>query len=171
MTEPQITANEQAILAAVSGGDGAARKRISRFASADDAPSYPAISFAPTDVERSKRRRQAIARTIFMIMSFSLVIPVIAILIYLVDKAWPVLSWSFLIENPRDRMTAGGIWAPLVGTFCLVLMSLLIAAPIGVLAGVYLNEYTGDTWLRRVISLAVVNLAGVPSIVHGLFGV
>src|SRR5947207_9978366 len=68
-------------------------------------------------------------------------------------------------------MTAGGIWAPLVGTFCLVLMSLLIAAPIGVLAGVYLNEYTGDTWLRRVINLGVMNLAGVPSIVHGLFGV
>jgi phosphate transport system permease protein len=68
-------------------------------------------------------------------------------------------------------MTAGGIWAPLVGTFCLVLMSLLIAAPIGVLAGVYLNEYTQDSWLRRVINLGVMNLAGVPSIVHGLFGV
>ena len=68
-------------------------------------------------------------------------------------------------------MTAGGIWAPLVGTFYLVFISLAVAAPIGVLAGVYLNEYAGDNWLTRIVNLAVVNLAGVPSIVHALFGV
>ena len=68
-------------------------------------------------------------------------------------------------------MTAGGIWAPLVGTFYLVFISLAIAAPIGVLAGVYLNEYAGENWLTRIVNLAVVNLAGVPSIVHALFGV
>jgi phosphate transport system permease protein len=68
-------------------------------------------------------------------------------------------------------MTAGGIWAPLVGTFYLVVISLAVAAPIGVLAGVYLNEYAGDNWLTRLVNLAVVNLAGVPSIVHALFGV
>jgi len=101
----------------------------------------------------------------------SLVIPVLMVLGDLLIKAWPVLSWSFLVSNPENRMTAGGVWAPLVGTFCLVLLSLLIAAPIGVLAGVYLNEYTQDSWLRRVINLGVMNLAGVPSIVHGLFGV
>src|SRR5947207_563908 len=104
MTERQLSANEQAMLAGLGGGNGAPTSRISGFASADEAMGYSAANFAPTDVERSKRRRQAIARTVFMIMSFSLVIPVIAILIYLVDKAWPVLSWSFLIENPRDRM-------------------------------------------------------------------
>ncbi len=68
-------------------------------------------------------------------------------------------------------MTAGGVWAPLVGTFFLVLISLLLAAPIGVLAGVYLNEYARDNWATRAVNLAVMNLAGVPSIVHGLFGV
>jgi phosphate transport system permease protein len=68
-------------------------------------------------------------------------------------------------------MTTGGIWAPLVGTFYLVFISLAIATPIGVLAGVYLNEYASDNWLTRVVNLAVVNLAGVPSIVHALFGV
>jgi len=128
-------------------------------------------TFAPTDVERSKHRRQEIARVIFLLMALSLVIPVLMVLGDLVIKAWPVLSWSFLTTNPVNRMTAGGIWAPLVGTFCLVLLSLLIAAPIGILAGVYLNEYTQDSWLRRVINLGVMNLAGVPSIVHGLFGV
>ena len=68
-------------------------------------------------------------------------------------------------------MTAGGIWAPLVGTFYLVFISLAVAAPIGILAGVYLNEYAGDNWVTRIVNLAVVNLAGVPSIVHALFGV
>ena len=100
-----------------------------------------------------------------------LVVPVVAILVYLVVQAWPVLSLSFLLDNPENRMTAGGIWAPLVGTFFLVLISLLVAAPIGILAGVYLNEYAGDNWATRIINMAVLNLAGVPSIVHALFGV
>ena len=86
-------------------------------------------------------------------------------------KGWPALSLDFLLSNPRNNLTAGGIWAPLIGTFCLVLLSLLLAAPIGVLAGVYLNEYARDNWMTRIINLAVVNLAGVPSIVHALFGV
>ncbi len=68
-------------------------------------------------------------------------------------------------------MKAGGIWGPLVGTFYLVFISLLAAAPVGILAGVYLNEYARDNWFTRIINLAVVNLAGVPSIVHALFGV
>ena len=68
-------------------------------------------------------------------------------------------------------MRAGGIWAPLVGTFFLVVISLAVATPIGVLAGVYLNEYARDNWFTRIVNLAVVNLAGVPSIVHALFGV
>ncbi|OHB67642.1 MAG: phosphate ABC transporter, permease protein PstA [Planctomycetes bacterium RBG_13_63_9] len=106
-----------------------------------------------------------------MAMSISLVLPVVAILGYLLAKAWPALSFAFILDNPQDRMTAGGIWAPLVGTFFLVLISLLVAAPVGILAGVYLNEYARNNWITRIINLAVVNLAGVPSIVHALFGV
>ena len=68
-------------------------------------------------------------------------------------------------------MRAGGIWSPFLGTFFLVGISLVVAAPIGVLAGVYLNEYARDNWFTRIVNLAVVNLAGVPSIVHALFGV
>jgi phosphate transport system permease protein len=104
-------------------------------------------------------------------MTLVLVVPLVWILTHLVVKAWPVLSPSFLFENPRNNMTAGGLWAPLVGTFYLVFLSLLAAAPIGILAGVYLNEYAKDNWFTRVVNLAVVNLAGVPSIVHALFGV
>jgi phosphate transport system permease protein len=87
-----------------------------------------------------------------------------------VTQALPLLSWEFLTENPEGGMRRGGIWSALLGTIYLVGTSLLIAAPIGVLAAVYLNEYAKDTWLTRVIQLAVVNLAGVPSIVHALFG-
>jgi phosphate transport system permease protein len=127
--------------------------------------------FTPTSIEKVKHRTESWAKYIFMLMAMALVAPIIAILVFLVFKAWPVLSLNFLLENPRNYMTAGGIWAPLLGTFCLVLLSLLAAAPIGIMAGVYLNEYARDNWLNRIVGLAVVNLAGVPSIVHGLFGV
>ena len=129
------------------------------------------VVFTPTSLERQKKINEQIARFVFMIMALSLVAPVLAIFSYLTIKAWPALTWSFLTLNPKEGMTAGGIWAPLIGTFFLVLISLLVAAPIGVLAGVYLNEYARDNWFTRLISLAVVNLAGVPSIVHALFGV
>ncbi len=127
--------------------------------------------FTPTSVEKWKRVKEAVAKYVFMAAAMVLVLPMLSIFGYLLVKAWPALSWSFLLENPRNYMTAGGIWSPLVGTFFLVLISLLVAAPVGVLAGVYLNEYARDNWLTRIINLAVVNLAGVPSIVHALFGV
>jgi phosphate transport system permease protein len=127
--------------------------------------------FSATPNDRRKRRIEALARWTFCAMTLVLVVPLVWILAHLVVKAWPVLSPSFLFENPRNNMTAGGLWAPLVGTFYLVFLSLLAAAPIGILAGVYLNEYAKDNWFTRVVNLAVVNLAGVPSIVHALFGV
>ena len=127
--------------------------------------------FAPTPLENRKKIKEAIARGVLGTITLLLIVPVIAIFGDLLWKAWPVLGLSFLLENPQDHMTAGGIWAPLVGTFFLVLLSLALAAPIGVLAGVYLNEYARDNWATRAINLAVMNLAGVPSIVHALFGV
>ena len=127
--------------------------------------------FTATSLERWKKVKENIARFVLLLTALVLIVPMAAILSYLLVQAWPVLSFSFLVENPQHYMTAGGIWAPLVGTFFLVWISLLIAAPVGVLAGVYLNEYARDNWLTRIINLAVVNLAGVPSIVHALFGV
>ena len=127
--------------------------------------------FTATAREHRRRAGETIAKGVFMAMTLALVLPVFAILAYLLVKAWPALSVSFVWENPKDYMTAGGIWAPLVGTFFLVFLSLLVAAPLGILAGVYLNEYAADNWLTRIVNLAVMNLAGVPSIVHALFGV
>lgn len=127
--------------------------------------------FTASPVERRKVAIDRLIQAVLMLVTTAIVLPLVAILGYLFVKAWPVLSWSFIVTNPQNYMTAGGIWAPLVGTFYLVLISLAIATPVGVLAGVYLNEYAADNWLTRLVSLAVVNLAGVPSIVHALFGV
>ncbi|HEY7446967.1 MAG TPA: phosphate ABC transporter permease PstA [Vicinamibacterales bacterium] len=127
--------------------------------------------FSAGIIERRKVMVDRLVKIGLMIVTAALVLPLLAILADLFVKAWPILSWRFLVENPQNYMTAGGIWAPLVGTVYLVVISLAIAAPIGVLAGVYLNEYAGDNWLTRLVNLAVVNLAGVPSIVHALFGV
>lgn len=127
--------------------------------------------FSASALERAKRAKEAIAHGVFLAMTLALVVPLLTVVGYLGVRAWPALHWGFLWQNPQDYMTAGGIWAPLVGTFFLVLGSLSVAAPIGVLAGVYLNEYAPDNWWTRLINLAVMNLAGVPSIVHALFGV
>src|SRR3990172_4214456 len=127
--------------------------------------------FAAGRVERRKALVERLVAVLLGSLTVLLVLPLVAILATLVAKAWPVLSWAFITQNPQTYMTAGGIWAPLVGTFYLVFISLAVAAPIGVLAGVYLNEYAGENWLTRIVNLAVVNLAGVPSIVHALFGV
>jgi len=127
--------------------------------------------FTPSSLEKWKKVKEAIAKFVFMSMAMALVIPVLGVLGYVLVKAWPALSLPFLLDNPREYMTAGGIWAPLIGTFFLVLISLLVAAPVGILAGVYLNEYARDNWFTRIVNLGMVNLAGVPSIVHALFGV
>lgn len=81
-----------------------------------------------------------------------------------------ILSWSFLTEFPTNNMTEGGIGPAIFGTVTVLLLMILMAVPIGVCAAIFINEYAGDTVLTRVILLSVNNLAGVPSIVFGLFG-
>src|SRR5512144_2551455 len=108
--------------------------------------------------------------TVFALMAAAMVVPLVLIVGYLVYQAWPTLGWEFLVDVPRRGMTEGGIWPAFVGTLYLVGISLVVSAPIGVLAAVYLNEYAKDNWFNRVVNLAVINLAGVPSIVHALFG-
>jgi len=126
--------------------------------------------FAETPAVRKKLLYQKIAKIIFGLMAAAMIVPLLLILSYLVAKAWPTLSWEFLVDVPKRGMTEGGIWPALIGTVYLVFISLAVSAPIGILAAVYLNEYAKDNWLNRIINLAVINLAGVPSIVHALFG-
>jgi phosphate transport system permease protein len=126
--------------------------------------------FQATRFTHRKRWTELAVRTVFLLMTLLMVLPLLLIVGYLVYQAWPILSLDFLLTNPRNGMRAGGIWSPLLGTVYLVVISLVVATPIGVLAAIFLNEYARESWLTRVIHLAVVNLAGVPSIVHALFG-
>jgi phosphate transport system permease protein len=126
--------------------------------------------FVRTPFVARKERSERLARLVFAAMATAMVLPLGAIVGYLFWLAWPSLSLEFVLDVPRSGMTDGGIWPAFVGTLYLVGLSLLVSAPIGVLAAVYLNEYAADTWFNRVVNLAVINLAGVPSIVHALFG-
>jgi phosphate transport system permease protein len=127
--------------------------------------------FATTAGARRRHRTQRLAHAVLLAITILLILPIVAILGLLVMRGAPALSLEFLFSAPVRGMTAGGIWPAIVGTMWLVGVSLVVSAPIGILAAVYLNEYARDTWFTRVINLAIVNLAGVPSIVHALFGV
>ncbi|MDE0686518.1 MAG: phosphate ABC transporter permease PstA [Candidatus Poribacteria bacterium] len=131
----------------------------------------PETMFTETEIGKQKRWIENVMRIFFLVMTSLMIIPLLYIIGLLLYKALPVLSLEFLFTNPKDNMRAGGIWAPFLGTIYLVVVSLLVAAPIGVFAAVYLNEYARESWFTRITNLAVVNLAGVPSIVHALFGV
>src|SRR3989344_123987 len=98
------------------------------------------------------------------------VVPVIFIIWLIISKGWTAITWEFLFSMPRDGMRAGGIFPAIIGTFYLVLGSIAFSLPIGVLAAIYLNEYAKDNFLTRMINLAIINLAGVSSVVYGLFG-
>jgi phosphate transport system permease protein len=104
-------------------------------------------------------------------MTGLLILPVAIVLGTLIYKGAPVISFEFLFTSPTNGMTAGGIFPALLGTVLLVLVALLASVPLGVAAAIYLSEYAPDNWFTRAINLAIINLAGVPSIVHALFGV
>ena len=127
--------------------------------------------FAATDLNRRNDAIQQRWRILFMVMTLLLILPVLIILVLLIIRGGPMISWTFLFEFPEQGMTAGGIFPALLGTIFLVSVALVASVPLGIAAAIYLSEYAGDNWLTRVINLAIINLAGVPSIVHALFGV
>ena len=127
--------------------------------------------FAETQLNASNKKVQRLFRILFMLMTGLLILPVLIILGMLIHKGGSALSIDFLFTAPTDGMTAGGIFPALFGTVWLVTVALLISVPIGVAAALYLSEYAADNWFTRLINLAIINLAGVPSIVHALFGV
>jgi phosphate transport system permease protein len=134
------------------------------------APASAVPRFARTRLGARKELAEAVVKVLFSAMAAAMVVPLVLIVGHLIWRAWPVLRWEFVLDIPRRGMTEGGIWPAFVGTIYLVGISLAVSAPIGVMAAIYLNEYAKDNWFNRVIGLAVINLAGVPSIVHALFG-
>ena len=126
--------------------------------------------FEATSLNVRNARTQKAARVFLLLVTLALITPVVLILGTLVIEGAPVVSWDFLTMDPTNGMTGGGIFPALLGTIWLVLVALTVSVPIGVAAAVYLSEYAPEGWLTRIINLAIINLAGVPSIVHALFG-
>ncbi|TAH38833.1 MAG: phosphate ABC transporter permease PstA [Bacteroidetes bacterium] len=118
----------------------------------------------------SKKNKEIFAFWIFRILSFLVIGILVWILEFIFVRGWHMLSWEFFTEMPTEGMTKGGIYPAIIGTLYLVAGSMLFAFPIGVLAGIYIHEYTKDSWYKRFMKLMTNNLAGIPSIVFGLFG-
>lgn len=119
---------------------------------------------------RKKRINQKIAFGIFTAISYAIVALLFVILAFIVVKGIGVISWEFISAMPSNGMTEGGIFPAIIGTLCLVLASMIFAFPIGVFAAIYMTEYVKDGWVKKIIKQMTNNLAGVPSIVFGLFG-
>ncbi len=117
--------------------------------------------------------RHAAQRAGFAVLALAalvVVIPILFVVGTIVARGTGAISWEFLTAMPRDGMKAGGIFPAVVGTLLLTLGTALAAIPVGVGGAIYLSEYARDNRLTRSIRLAIVNLAGIPSVVYGLFG-
>lgn len=118
-------------------------------------------------------RRHWAQRAGFSLLAFSalmVVIPILIVIGSIVLRGMSAMSWEFLTQMPRDGMKAGGIFPAIVGTILLMIGTAVVAIPVGVGSAIYLSEYARDNFFTRSIRLAIVNLAGIPSVVYGLFG-
>ncbi len=109
----------------------------------------------------------------YWVLRFTLVLVlfILGVIVYdIVAKGIGVINWEFLTQPPRTGMTEGGIFPALVGTLYVTLITIAFAAPFGVAAAIYLNEYAIQGRFTRLVRMSLRNLAGVPSIVFGLFG-
>ncbi|MCQ4763853.1 phosphate ABC transporter permease PstA [Cloacibacillus evryensis] len=107
---------------------------------------------------------------VFCLFALLLVAVIGAVAAFLIKNGAATLSWEFLSEPPKDGMLAGGILTPLVGTMQLVLVSMGVALPVGIMTGLYFAEYAKDTWIVSLMRISIRSLAGVPSVIFGLFG-
>ncbi len=122
------------------------------------------------NINKRKRLSQAVAFTLFKLMSYSVVAILIFILGFIISKGIGVISWEFISTGPKEGMTEGGILPAIIGTFYLVLGSSLFSFPIGIMSGIYMNEYAQGSKIATFIRIMTNNLSGVPSVVFGLFG-
>ena len=122
------------------------------------------------NIDTKKRTSQKVAFGLFTLLSHLVVVILFLILGFIIINGGKVISWDFLTKAPAEGMTAGGIYPAIVGTLYLVLGSSLISFPIGIMSGIYMNEYATNGKLTRFIRIMTNNLSGVPSVVFGLFG-
>lgn len=123
---------------------------------------------------RAQKRKSDIIQVVMFntirLVSFIVILFLFFMLGYILKEGFSALSWEFISEMPRDEMTAGGIFPAIMGTFYLMIGSAVISIPIGVVTAIYLTEYARNPRLVKIIRLGISNLAGVPSVVFGLFG-
>jgi phosphate transport system permease protein len=113
---------------------------------------------------------QRLGFTFLTLMAIATVLPIVATVLYILIKGLPAISLEFLTGFPREGMRAGGILPAIIGTIYLTVGTAIFSVPLGIAAAIYLSEYAADTPLTRTIRIAIINLAGIPSVVYGLFG-
>ena len=122
------------------------------------------------NIDLKKRTSQKFAFGFFTLLSYLVVAILFVILGFIIIKGGSVISWDFLTKAPEEGMTKGGIFPAIVGTFYLIVGSCIISFPIGIMSGIYMNEYATNGKVVRFIRIMTNNLSGVPSVVFGLFG-
>lgn len=118
----------------------------------------------------SRQQSQTLAKAIITTIAVLVILPILFVLIFMIVNGISAINWTFLTQAPSNGMTEGGLLPAILGTVFLTLGTAVASLPLGLGAAIYLAEYAGDNWLTRTIRLAILNLAGVPSIVYGLFG-
>ncbi len=121
-------------------------------------------------INQKKRYSQNLAFGVFRLFSFVVVAILFVILGFLIFNGIKVINWDFLTKMPEEGMTKGGIYPTIIGTLYLIAGSMLFALPVGVLSALYMNEYAKKGLVKRILTQMTNNLAGIPSIVFGLFG-
>ncbi|HKR03769.1 MAG TPA: phosphate ABC transporter permease PstA [Bacteroidia bacterium] len=120
--------------------------------------------------ELKKQIKEQIAFWILRVLSYSILVVLFIVLGFIISKGIGVISWDFITKMPSEGMTKGGIYPAIIGTLLLIAGSMVVAFPIGVMSGIYMNEYVKEGFFKRFVNVMTNNLAGIPSIVFGLFG-
>jgi phosphate transport system permease protein len=119
---------------------------------------------------RNRHTVQRIGFSLITLMAVATVLPIVGTVIFILFKGGSAISWEFLSGFPHDGMRAGGILPAIIGTLYLTIGTAVFSVPLGIAAAVYLAEYAKENQWTRIIRLAIINLAGIPSVVYGLFG-
>jgi len=123
-----------------------------------------------SDHVAAAHRSEWIGTNLLRLITLITALPVIGVILYILVRGAPAISLEFLTQMPRDGMRAGGIFPAIIGTIYLTLGTAIFSVPLGVAAGIYIAEYASDNWITRLTRITIINLAGIPSVVYGLFG-
>jgi phosphate transport system permease protein len=124
----------------------------------------------PVSTSKSRTVTQRLGFSVITLMAILTIIPIVAVVIYILIQGLPAISFEFITGFPKDGMRAGGILPAIVGTLYLTFGTAIFAVPLGIGAAIYLAEYAPENRWTRLIRIAIINLAGIPSVVYGLFG-